>query len=131
MELPTNRKELSEVFFKCIEEKNSITKREKELNANLAEIEDRMVLVMENEDLQNFKDDRFGTVFLQYKVYASIEDQPKAFKWLRNNNMRDLIKFTVHAGTLAATVKEYGEIPGVKSTYKTKLGYRRDKSNVK
>lgn len=50
-------------------------------------------------------------VSLRTEVYASVNvsEQPKFFRWLRENNLGDLIKETVHPQTLKAFAKERRE----------------------
>ena len=83
-------------------------------------------MAMMNEAMSSFKDEAFGTVFIREEVYASIEDEEKCFNWLRETGNQDLIKQTIHSKTLASTAKDHDlNIPGVKTTVKTKIGIRR------
>jgi len=102
----------------------------KVVNKELEGIERDLILSMENENLQNFKDSRFGLVYLREDLYASIEDSDKCFGWLEENNMHDVIRQTVHSKTLSAICKESGEIPGVKTYFQTKVGFRREKKDA-
>lgn len=124
----TIRQELAEKFFSLREEKDVLAKTSKDLNKCLEEIEKQLILQMENENLQNFRDADHGLIYLREDIHATIEDPDQAFKWLREHNMSDIIKETVHSKTLSVTVKDHGEIPGVKSFYQTKIGFKRDKS---
>lgn len=95
------------------------------IKLKLNELEANLILIMENEGLQSFKDKDLGTFFLRVDTYASIEDYDKAFSWLREKGMGDVIKETVHAKTLAAIAKDNPQIEGVKITLKTQLGIRK------
>jgi hypothetical protein len=120
-----NRQELAEKYAVLKQGKDRINEELKGINAALEDIEQQLVLTMENEGLQSFKDETFGTFYLRQEIYARVEDEEKAFAWLRAAEMEDVIKRSVHAKTLAALVKEHGEIEGVKSHYVTKIGMRR------
>lgn len=49
-----------------------------------------------------------GTVYLQHKVFANVkaDDRDRFHAWLRDNGFGDLIKDTVHPGTLTSFAKE-------------------------
>lgn len=122
------RQELAQLFFSFREQKDVLAKAAKDLNSRLEEVEKELILQMENESLQNFRDSDHGLIYLREDIHATIEDSSQAFQWLREHNMSDIIKETVHSKTLSATVKDHGKIPGVKSFYQTKIGYKKDKS---
>lgn len=96
----------------------------------LDECEKNLVLFMEANNLQNFKDAENGMVYLMEKMYSRIENEDIAFEWLKNNGLGDAIKQTIHSKTLSAIAKEMfekdqQEIPGVVSTFETKVGFRK------
>ena len=70
-----------------------------------------------------------GTFYRRDDLYASAEDKPAAFAWLREHGYGELITETVNARTLTAFVKELREagkeVPkGVKLTIKKRIGVR-------
>lgn len=130
-----SRQYLAEKFFTLRDRKDTINAELKDINSQLDDIEKELVVVMENENLQNFKDDRFGTLYLREEVYARVESEDKFFPWLRDRGMADVIKYTVHAKTLSGIVKELNEkgesVPeGVVAQFITKLGYRKAKGGA-
>lgn len=120
------RQELTHQFVSMREEKEVLNQSLKDLNKRLEEVEKQLVVCMENENLTSFREKMIGTVFLSETVHATVEDFEACYAWLKENNQEDIVKQTIHARTLAATVKDHGEIPGVKAHYQTKIGIRRE-----
>lgn len=61
---------------------------------------------MDDDGVSNITVEGIGRVGLTGDIYASIpaDKKPEAWKWLRDNN-HDIIKETINAGTLKATLK--------------------------
>lgn len=117
--------EQAQTYFELRKKKDELEKALDDVKESLAETEKELVLYMENQNLQNFTDKTYGTIFLREQVYARIDDEGTAFGWFRDHNMGDIIKETIHNKTLCAVVKDNPEIPGVVTTWETKVGYRR------
>jgi hypothetical protein len=64
--------------------------------------------ILEAMGAENARIPGIGTVYLQNKVFANVkaEDRDKFHAWLRENGHGDLIKDTVHPGTLTSFAKE-------------------------
>ena len=122
---PGGRAELAESFFVLRAAKVEAEAKLESIKTTLVEIETQLVVRMENEGLQSFKDAENGIVYLREQVYARIADEAMAFEWLRAHDMGDIIKEKVHARTLASIVKDHAEIPGVVASYETKIGHRK------
>ena len=119
------RNTLTEEYAYLRATKDALAKEAKEVQAKLDKIEQQLVLVMENESLTSFKDERYGTVYLRDEVRASVKDESALFPWLQERNLDDVIKKTIHAKTLSSMVKDYPDMPGVEIFYQTKLGLRK------
>jgi len=117
--------ERAQKYFELRKRKAEVEAQLDEVKGELAQVEKDLVLYMENQNLQNFTDKTFGTIYLREQVYARIDNEPIAFDWFESHNMSDIIKRTIHNKTLCAVVKENPEIPGVVTTWETKIGYRR------
>lgn len=95
-----------------------------ELRAQKDELEEKLKLInveydyirlqrlpekMEEEGIQGLKVDGVGRVSLRGDIYVSVlADNREVFHtWLRDTNRGDLIKDTVNASTLKASVKEW------------------------
>lgn len=63
---------------------------------------------MEDADIESFKVEKVGTVFLQNKLYTSVlaDDREKLYEWLKKEGHGDLIKPWVFPQTLTAFAKE-------------------------
>lgn len=61
---------------------------------------------MDEQDITNITIEGVGRLGLTSDVYASIDDQEKAFTWLRENRRGDIIKETINSSSLKATIKE-------------------------
>ncbi len=91
--------------------------------------EEQLVACMENENLQSFNDQTYGTIYLRGEVYVGIDNFQALQAWLRSNDLKDIIKQTIHNSTLRAIVKEHGDaVLGVNTHYVTKIGVRRNKA---
>lgn len=115
--------ELHKRYVVLREQKDELKKQLSEVQSQLDEAEVELVNWLENNSLTNVKSE-LGTISLRAEVYARIDDEATAFSWLRENNMGDIIKETVHSKTLASLVKDNGDIPGVVSHYQTKISFR-------
>lgn len=120
-----NRQQLATEFYRLKERKADLEFALEQVKESITAVESRLVLVMENENLQNFKDGELGTFYLRTDVRASIADEIQAFQWLRDNGMDDIIKPTVHSKTLSAIAKDHPEIPGVNVYYQTRVSIRK------
>ena len=121
------RLELTEKIFVLKKRKEEIELEKKQINSELEQLEFELITVMENESLQNFKDDRYGTVFLYTLAYPEIKDENLAFEWFEKNNMEDVIqiKRTVKRDDLRQILQEHGEIPGVSDYSETSVRFRK------
>lgn len=109
------RKELTEKLFGLQDQKASLKDSLSKTQQEIDKVEQDLISCMQNEELEAFKDERFGTVFMRSSCRAQIEDSVQAFPWLRKNGYGDIIKESVHASTLSAVAREIPEeIPGVK-----------------
>ena len=117
--------EQADKYFKLRQQKDEAEAVLAQVKEELGQVEKDLVLYMENENLQSFKDATFGTIYLREQVYARIDDEGKAFDWFRTHDLGDLIKATIHNKSLVAVAKENPEIPGVVTAYETKVGYRK------
>jgi len=101
----------------------------KGLKGEYANIEEKVFAAMENEDVQKLTV-KGRTLYRKIDTYASINDKEAGYKWLRANDLGDIIKPTVNARTLTATMKEFiaegGEVDdSVTITIKRRIGMRR------
>lgn len=123
-----NRIELTERIFVLKERKSELKNQLKEIDDTLEGLEQELTMLMENQHLQNFKDDRFGTVYLHTSFYPRIIDEEKTFNFLNNNNLNDVIviKKSVPREALREILSQHGEIPGVDSNYsETSVRFRK------
>ena len=62
---------------------------------------------MEENDITNITIDGIGRLGLTSDIYASVvaKNKDETWEWLRNNGHGDIIKETINAGTLKATLK--------------------------
>lgn len=130
--MESSRMELATKFFELRERKDKVAAELKDINGELDEVEKALVLSLESENLQNFKDARYGTIYLREAVYARVEDEEKFFPWLEETGQADVIKKVVHAKTLSSMVKNMTldgkELPpGVTAQFMTEIGLRREK----
>jgi len=67
----------------------------------------RVPEIMDNDAINTITFDDIGRVTLTSDIYASIPTERKddAWDWLRDNNHGGIIKETINAGTLKATLK--------------------------
>lgn len=111
----SQRQQLTEKFVRLEETKAELKKKLSEVQAELDQTEQDLINCMQNEDLESFKDERFGTIFMRNSCHAKVEDSFNAFNWFRKNGYGDVIKETIHASTLAAIMREIpDDVPGVK-----------------
>ena len=93
------------------------------------ELEEKVFTVMENEDVQKVSV-KGRTLYRKIDTYASIVDKEAGYAWLKANDLGAIIKPTVNARTLTATMKEFmaegGEIDeSINITIKRRIGMRR------
>lgn len=120
------RQELTNCFFDLKKQKEELedlaVAKQKEIDA----IEDRLIGTMVNEGIKQFKDVMFGTISIQERSSAKIEDKPSCIEWLKNNNLSDIVTETVNSATLGAIIrKDALEIPGVQFNSKLKISVRK------
>ena len=120
-----SRKELSDRFLDLKDKRAALESQVDAVKEEQKQAEQDLILSMEEEGLQNFRDDERGLVYIRQDTFASVEDQAKLYAHLRANNMGDVIKETVNAKTLAAIAKEHPDLPGAKISYATRLGVRK------
>lgn len=88
----------------------------KKVNEEIKHAEEDLVQHMVSEEISNFTHD--GNQFYlnpKQHITAKADKRDDLFKWLRGNDLADLIQEQVNAQTLAATVRDIareGEIPG-------------------
>jgi len=112
--------------------KDNIAMAEAELKnqkSEYAELEETVFAVMENEDVQKVSV-KGRTLYRKIDTYASITDKEAGYAWLKANDFGSIIKPTVNARTLTATMKEFmaegGEIDeSINITIKRRIGMRR------
>lgn len=91
---------------------------QKKLTAEKEDLEKNQIpKIMEDSEQDKVSITGVGTVYLQgdVQVYVKIEDQSKTYDWLKKNGHGDIVKETVHPGTLKSWSKEQlengGELP--------------------
>ena len=122
--------EAADKFFEAREQRDYLKQELKLAQEKLDAAEKELVSFMDSNGLQNFKDATRGMVYLREQLYVRLDDESKAFTWLRENGYADIIKETVNNKTLTSVSKEVLEkdaiaIPGVESTFETKIGFRK------
>lgn len=118
-----SRKELSDKFLDLRDKKSSLQDQLKPIEEAMLAAEQDLILSMEEEGLQNFRDDERGLVYIRQDTFASISDKDALLAHLTSNGMGDVI--TVNARTLSAIAKEHPDLPGIQLSYKTRLGVRK------
>lgn len=101
--------EAAKLLRKLKSSKELLESKLKEVNEQIKQVaEVDLPRLMEDADIENFKVDKVGTVFLQNKLYASVlaDDRPKLYDWLQKEGHGDLIKPWVFPQTLTAFAKE-------------------------
>jgi len=89
--------------------KNELEDSLKDVNEQIKTIaENELPRAMEDADIESFRVDGVGTVFLQNKIYVSVlaDDREKLYDWLRENGHDDIVKDWVFPQTLTAFAKE-------------------------
>ena len=85
----------------------------KEINEMIAQTEEQLVEQMVEEEMQNFT--RNGKQFiLTSRTYASAKSgmMPDICDWMKENDLADMVKESIHPQTLQAWVKEQIEEAG-------------------
>ena len=85
----------------------------KEINERIAQTEEQLVEQMVAEEMQNFT--RNGKQFiLTSRTYASAKSgmMPDICDWMKDNDLGDMVKESIHPQTLQAWVKEQIEEAG-------------------
>lgn len=88
-------------------EENSAKSEYELLKLQRETMEETIYNIMEDAGMNAIKTDD-GTFYRRVDTYCSIrkEEQQKAFEWLIENGLGDIIQETVNARTLTATMKE-------------------------
>ena len=115
---------LAEEFFALKRRKEDINQQLKAVNEAIEIADKELQLWLESNELEQIKTSE-GTLFPRTECYARIEDEDLAFDWLKLHDMNDVIKRTVHGKTLASIAKDNPDIPGVVTSFVTKMGMRR------
>ena len=95
------------------DQKKEIEEALKEINTLITETEEQMVAAMVEEEMQNFT--RNGKQFiLTNRTYANAKAgmMPKVCDWMKDNDLGDMVKESIHPQTLQAWVKEQIEEVG-------------------
>jgi len=99
------------------DQKKEIEEALKEINTLITETEEQMVAAMVEEEMQNFT--RNGKQFiLTNRTYANAKAgmMSAICDWMKENDLGDMVKESVHPQTLQAWVKEQieedGALPG-------------------
>lgn len=101
--------ELAKGLRKLKTEKDKLEDKLKAVNEQIKTIaETELPKAMEDADIESYKVDKVGTVFLQNKLYTSVlaDDRPKLYAWLEKEGHGDIIKPWVFPQTLTAFAKE-------------------------
>jgi hypothetical protein len=117
--------EQADRYFKLRQDKEAAEAALEAVKDELVQVEKDLVMRMENENMQSFKDATYGTIYLREQVYARLEDDAKAFEWFKANGMEYSWRWSIHNKTLCAIAKDHPDIPGVVTAYETKIGYRK------
>ncbi len=116
-----------ERYIKKRREKDKLKQQLSALQQEIDDMERQVINYLENMNALSLKTN-IGTVSIGERFSAKICDSDQAFAWLRNANMGDVIKETVHHSTLASIAKE-NEIPGVVTSTHTYVQLRGGKGN--
>lgn len=95
------------------DQKKEIEEALKEINELIAQTEEQLVNSMIEEEMQNFT--RNGRQFiLTSRTYANAKAgmMPKVCDWMKDNELGDMVKESIHPQTLQAWVKEQIEEVG-------------------
>lgn len=122
-----DRQKLTTEYFTLRDAKDELELKLKEIKSRLASVEVSLVESMGVENLRNFTDERFGMVYLEDRVYASIDDFEKLKESLTAEGLQDNIRETVSTSTLSSMAKDGVELDGAKYHYQTKVKIRRKK----
>lgn len=71
---------------------------------NIRILEERAYVLMESDQIQSINIDG-STFFRKTDRYISAKDKEAVFQWLRDHGLEEIIKPTVHSGTLTAEIK--------------------------
>jgi hypothetical protein len=91
------------------EEKDALEARLKVVNEAKRDLEERDIpKMMEDFEIESLRIEGIGTLFTKGELHAYIrvDDQEQAYSWLEERNMDDIIKRTIHHGTLKSWAKE-------------------------
>lgn len=101
---------------KMAHELKALRDRKEQLEAELKEVnkkKDRLEnndlpREMEDQEITKVSIENLGTLYLQSSVYAyiNVEDREKANDWFKANGYGDIVKESVHHGTLKGWVRE-------------------------
>jgi len=112
---PKTLTELGKELYDLKAEKEQLEDRLKVVNAQKDELEKNLIpKAMEDAEQEKFTVTGLGTVYLQpdLQVYIKVDDQPSAFAWFKKNGQGDIIKETIHPGTLKSWAREQLENGG-------------------
>jgi hypothetical protein len=101
--------EIGKELYDVKAEKEQLEDRLKVLNDRKSQIETKILpQLMEDAEISKATLPGVGTIYLKPEVqcYVKRESEAQFFEWLRSNNHGDLIKETVHHGTLKSWAKE-------------------------
>jgi hypothetical protein len=111
----TKLTELGKKLYDAKAEKDQLEERLKVVNAIKSELEKVLLpKAMEDAEQDKFSIAGMGTFYLQadVQVYIKNEQEDAAFKWFRKEGHGDIIKETIHPGTLKSWTKEQLENGG-------------------
>lgn len=94
------RDDLLELFTQLKEEKNKKEKELKVIDQKLTAASERLVEILEEENLTSIKHSKLGTFTIKDRVFAQQVDKNKLFKWLREQGYETLIKEDVNSNSL-------------------------------
>ena len=113
-----NVTELAKRWYDLKAEKEQIEDRVKIINAEIEEISKKTLpKIMEDTEQEKITVTGVGTIYLRPELncYVKKDIEEQFFNWLREHNHGDIIKETVHHGTLKSWAKEQiengGELP--------------------
>jgi len=101
--------ELAKELYDVRAEKDQLEDRLKLLNSRKDELEKKIIpQLMEDSEQTKVTVVGVGTIYLKPEIncYVKKDVEQQFFEWLRANNQGDIIKETVHHGTLKSWAKE-------------------------
>ena len=99
--------ELTEELMKIKDELSKITEKKTELEKNKKSKEYELWNAMDDDNIQSFKHDNYGTVYRSHRVWCKVIDPEKAYQFLREHGAYDdVMKLEPKTGRLNTLIKQ-------------------------